>query len=144
MVEGNKKAPMSLRRYMYMKLEMLNSLGRYEGGCNGVLCRKCPLSKDKNGKDINYCIELEMIYPEIAAQIVSDFVSNLVDWTKVEVDTKVLVSQDGVNWFSNHFAKYENGLVYTWESGRTSFSIRECYDYSNAVVSWKYGKIYRE
>ena len=143
MVEGNKKAPMSLRRYMYMKLAMLNSLGRYEGGCNGVFCTSCPLSKDKNGKDIT-CIRLEMIYPEIAAQIVSDFVSNLVDWTKVEVDTKVLVSQDGVNWFSNHFAKYENGLVYTWESGRTSFSIRECYDYSNAVVSWKYGKLYRE
>lgn len=138
----NKKAPVSLKRYMYMKLEMLNSLGRYEGGCNGVLCRKCPLSKDKNGKDIN-CIELETIYPEIAAQIVSDFVSNLVDWTKVEVDTKVLVSQDGVSWFSNHFAKYENGLIYVWEGGRTLFSIRGCYE-SSAVIGWKYGKIYRE
>lgn len=141
-VGGNKKAPVSLKRYMYMKLEMLNNLGRYDGACRGVSCRKCPLSKDKNGKDIT-CSELEIIYPEIAAQIVSDFVSNLVDWTKVEVDTKVLVSQDGVSWFSNHFAKYENGLIYVWEGGRTSFSIRGCYE-SSVVIGWKYGKIYRE
>ena len=44
-----------------------------------------------------------------------------IDWSKVEVDTPILVRQ-GKNgeWLERHFAKYENGDVYAWVDGQTS------------------------
>lgn len=70
------------------------------------------------------------------------------DWSKVEVDTKVLVSQDGSNWYNRHFAKYENGEIYAWCDGCTSFtynSEEECdYDEEDAMTSWNYAKLYKQ
>lgn len=45
------------------------------------------------------------------------------DWSKVEVDTPILVRQgeDG-EWLRRHFAKYENGIIYTWKDSRTSWT----------------------
>lgn len=63
-----------------------------------------------------------------------------VDWSKVPVDTKILVSCDGEEWSRRYFAKYENGKVYAWDNGRTSFSIDANYDY----VYWDYAKLYEE
>lgn len=51
-----------------------------------------------------------------------------VDWSKVEVDTPVLVK--GVNedsWLRRYFAKYEDGRVYTWRDGATSWSVENKY-----------------
>ena len=61
-----------------------------------------------------------------------------VDWSKVEVDTPILVRQveDG-EWIKRHFAKYENGLVYTWKDSRTSWTSL----YDNEVTGWKYAKL---
>lgn len=50
----------------------------------------------------------------------------VIDWDKVEVDTPILVSDDGRYWNRRHFAKYENGKVYAWVDGRTSWSNRVC------------------
>lgn len=61
-----------------------------------------------------------------------------VDWTKVEVDTKILVSEDGDVWCKRYFAKYENDKVYTFAGGATSFSEGGYY------ISWKYAKLYKE
>lgn len=63
-----------------------------------------------------------------------------VDWTKVAVDTPILVrdSEKGV-WEKKHFAKYENGKVYTWRSGRTSWSSCTC-----AMISWEMAKLAEE
>ena len=46
-----------------------------------------------------------------------------VDWSQVAVDTPILVreSQDE-EWHRRYFAKYENGLVYVWMLGSTSWS----------------------
>lgn len=33
-------------------------------------------------------------------------------WSKVSVDTKILVSNNGKGWSKRHFAKYEDGKVY--------------------------------
>ncbi len=45
-------------------------------------------------------------------------------WEEVSVDTKVLVSNDGEDWYNRHFAKYdkENKNIYTWVDGKTSFT----------------------
>ena len=44
-----------------------------------------------------------------------------VDWSKVPIDTLILVKDDEHdNWCKRYFAKYENGEVYTWTNGATS------------------------
>ena len=62
-----------------------------------------------------------------------------VDWSKVEVDTKILVSSDDIKWYRRYFAKYENGKVYAYPNGATSFT----YD-CREVLPWKYVKLYEE
>lgn len=44
-----------------------------------------------------------------------------VDWSKVEVDTLIEVKgYFNDNWFKRYFAKYEDGMVYTFIDGGTS------------------------
>ena len=60
-----------------------------------------------------------------------------VDWSKVKVDTPILVrdGEDG-EWQKRHFARFKNGKVYAWHDGLTSWSaIGEC------ERSWKYAKL---
>lgn len=61
-----------------------------------------------------------------------------IDWSKVDVDTKILVSYDGNVWRRRYFAKYENDKVCAFVGGATSFSNRDSY------ISWKYAKLYKE
>ena len=68
-----------------------------------------------------------------------------VDWSKVQVDTKILVSEDGEDWYRRYFAKYENGFIYAFPDGLSSFTARykpEC-GYRR-VCGWKYAKLYEE
>ena len=68
-----------------------------------------------------------------------------VDWSKVQVDTKILVSEDGKDWYRRHFVKYENGIIYAFPDGLSSFTARykpEC-GYRR-VCAWKYAKLYEE
>ena len=62
----------------------------------------------------------------------------IVDWSKVEVDTPVLVSFDGCNWFKKYFAKVQNDTVYTWDNGATSWSVS---NKEYCVTSWRYAKL---
>lgn len=57
------------------------------------------------------------------------------DWSKVTVDTPILVRQ-GKNgtWLERHFAKYENGNVYAWVDGQTSWTGAD-------KIKWKYSKL---
>lgn len=61
-----------------------------------------------------------------------------VDWSNVKVDTPILVrySEDGdEEWLKRHFAKYENGKVYTWFDGCTSWSAE------GHMVIWNHAKL---
>lgn len=61
------------------------------------------------------------------------------DWSKVEVDTKVLVKDyDNSEWIPRHFAKYKDGRVHTWNNGHTSFTSRDEEDY----VPYNQAKLY--
>lgn len=45
----------------------------------------------------------------------------IVDWSKVEVDTPILVKDDcDDKWEKAYFAKYEDEMIYAWDNGRTS------------------------
>ena len=60
------------------------------------------------------------------------------DWSKVEVDTPILVRTDeATQWVRRYFAKYEDGIVYVWNLGRTSWSATNDKD----VSAWPYAKL---
>lgn len=62
------------------------------------------------------------------------------DWSKVEVDTKVLVSHDNKTWSKAHFAFYdvEDGGICVFSGGKTSFTNKDCTDYEY----YSYAKLY--
>lgn len=68
----------------------------------------------------------------------SEYVEPSVDWSKVPVDTPILVkSIEEHAWIHRYFAKYENGLVYAWEQGATSWSVEK----PAYVCDWQYAKL---
>ena len=69
-----------------------------------------------------------------------------VDWSKVSVDTKILVSEDGEDWYRRYFAKYEGGIIYAFPDGLSSFTARYKPEYGGyrRVCAWKYAKLYEE
>ena len=81
------------------------------------------------------CIENMFNLDEIVRM---DF-KEIVDWFKVPVDTKILVSDDGENWCRRYFAKYEGGRVYAFMDGATSFT-----GSSENLLGWAYAKLYEE
>ena len=57
-----------------------------------------------------------------------------VDWSKVEVDTPILVSTSGQDWSHRHFAEYRDGRVCAFDGGATSWT-------SNVSTGWEYAKL---
>lgn len=72
--------------------------------------------------------------------LMEEYVEPKVDWSKVPVDTPILVSNSGETWFPRYFAKYENGIVYVWSGGATSWSA----DNPNDFSIWPFGKLAEE
>lgn len=60
-----------------------------------------------------------------------------VDWSKVPVDTPVLVSKNGSTWFKRYFAGFDKGVVSAWNQGATSWSSDFDYD----TTKWTYVKL---
>ena len=60
-----------------------------------------------------------------------------VDWSKVEVDTKLLVSNNGTQWDKRYFAKCEDDKIYCFMHGATSWSIKADFE----ISIWKYAKL---
>ena len=96
--------------------------------------------KDEKTKEV---IEDNLTLDEILQMEFEEIVN--VDWSKVQVDTKILVSGDGKDWYRRYFAKYENGIIYAFPDGLSSFTA--CYKPEcgyRRVCAWKYGKLYEE
>lgn len=64
-----------------------------------------------------------------------------VDWSKVEVDTPILVRDNEKNaeWSKRHFAKCEDGVVFAWNNGHTSWTSLKV-----KPAPWKYAKLAEE
>lgn len=126
--------------YQKKKVEMLNDLGRTGCECADidVDCGQCPL------RYTNFnctCGELELLNTEKALEIVMEYEPK-VDWSKVSVDTKILVRNNKTTaWICRYFAEYdERRGVKAYVGGRTSFTAVSEYD----VFYWKYAKLYKE
>lgn len=91
--------------------------------------------KDEKTQEV---IEDNLTLDEILQMEFEEIVN--VDWSKVSVDTKVLVSDNGNTWYKRHFAKYENGSVHVFPDGRSSFTT----EVSDIIYPWKYAKLYEE
>lgn len=85
--------------------------------CQGTACKECLFNF--NGDE--FCIDKRKKWAN------SQYVESFVDWSKVAVDTPILVTYSGIHsWVKRHFAKYENGRVYAWNHGTTSWSGQMC------------------
>lgn len=95
--------------------------------CGNTRCSECIFS----GKNK----DCEVLLREWAEK---EYEEQSVDWSKVAVDTPILVRDHKENaWKKRYFAKYENGIVYAWDEGTTSWSACE----SNDITSWKMAKL---
>lgn len=62
----------------------------------------------------------------------------IVDWSKVKVDTPVLVkAYEQADWEKRYFAYFKDGRVYAWLCGTTSWSA----DNDEDVMSWDCAKL---
>lgn len=119
----------TMKEYMKKKKEMLDDLGRTGNECSSIRCSECPLKS---------CEGIEMINPDKALEIVMEYEPK-VDWSKVEVDTKVLVRNfNDEIWFPRYFAEYKNDNIYCFDYGRTSFTKED-----TELIIWDYAKLYK-
>ena len=85
-------------------------------------------------------IELKSVLPGLECGEIMNIAEELgiVDWSKVEVDTPILVSFDGCNWVKKYFAKVQNNTVYAFDNGATSWSVSNV---EYCVTPWIYAKL---
>lgn len=100
---------------LFAKPKVLKSLGRT---CEYMSC--------------GLCSALTMLW------LLEDYKEPEVDWSKVEVDTPILVrTVEGADWVKRSFAKYEGGMVYVWNNGKTSWTALD----NECVTPWNYAKL---
>ena len=98
--------------------------------CEKLVCRDCIFSRNENSE--RSCAENTKEWSE------QEYVEPPVDWSKVPVDTKVFIrDSDSQPWRPRYFAKFENGKIYTWNDGRSSFTSLE----PRATSWWNQGKL---
>lgn len=62
----------------------------------------------------------------------------IIDWSKVKVDTPILVKQyEQDEWEKRHFAYFKDERVYAWLCGATSWSA----DYDGNTTNWNFAKL---
>ena len=87
--------------------------------CSGIAC--------------NHCYMLQMIW------LMDEYKEPETDWSKVAVDTLILVrDSDTGEWGKRHFARYENGNIYAWADGCTSWTA------NGNTTMWEYAKLAEE
>ena len=92
--------------------------------CTRMRCSECGFFSPDHSCRFNACEWLD-----------SEYVEQSVDWSKVAVDTPILVRDSKKeSWRKRYFAKYYNGIVYAWGGGTTSWS-------AERSTYWKFAKL---
>ena len=108
-----------MTNYEKNKDEIIELLAK---GCTVAVNKKNKITVCGNCEDCLFDDDYSDCYDRKVAWFNSEYIEPPVDWSKVEVDTPVLVSHDNVVYYKRHFAKYKNGRVFVWGYGRTSWS----------------------
>lgn len=97
--------------------------------CSDVPCISCDFYDCDNGDcDSN-----------ISKWSNSEYVEPTIDWSKIAVDTPILVrNYETEPWYKRYFAKHKDGEVLTWKGGRTSWNA------GGYVYRWKFAKLAKE
>lgn len=112
-----------------------------------IVCSSSNIAVDKNTmkpvpcKDIS-CADCYFIFKKgircddaFKEWFESEYKEPQIDWSKVPVDTPILVrDKKNDEWFRRHFAEFKYGVVYAWDDGKTSWS-------SLTKTDWKYAKL---
>lgn len=98
--------------------------------CADTLCEDCYFGMDVDKKCGDACKEW----------CESEYVEPQIDWSKIPVDTPILVKdlEDG-KWVNRHFARFTDNCIYAWSDGQTSWSASE--NNINDVTPWRYAKL---
>ena len=120
------------------------------------ICKKENVGKlfiDNSGKKWMVCEVLNHFYCDLLDEQ-EEYISNkyylstiaeldfeeIIDWSKVPVDTKVIVySELNKVWLKRHFAKYEDGKKYVFDGGYSSYTAENP---KHDITSYKYVKLY--
>ncbi len=93
--------------------------------CGIIRCKNC-LFYD----DTKCCEEVALAWAD------AEYIEPQVDWSKVAVDTPILVSDDEKHWHPRYFAKRSDGKFYAFSNGSTSWSGEV-----GRATSWLYAKL---
>ena len=97
--------------------------------CAKIKCEDCDYGKSDSCGGSEY---------KFREWLNSEYVEPPVDWSKVAVDTPILVrDSEKESWRKRYFAKYENETVYAWLAGATSWSAYNSRD----ISAWKFAKL---
>ena len=105
-----------------------------------VLCDeiKIPFILEPIGKSCARDIDCDTCQTLTTLWLLEEYKEPKIDWNKIEVDTPILVRDaENTEWLKKHFAKYEDGIVYVWNLGRTSWSAPN----NKSVSAWQYAKL---
>lgn len=84
------------------------------------------------GISCEHCSMLQLLW------LMEEYEEPEVDWSKVEVDTPILVKEyEESKWTKRYFAKYEDGVVYAWNNGVTSWTAND----DECVIAWSFAKL---
>lgn len=96
--------------------------------CKAITCENCIF---KNNIETESCIK------KMALWLKQEYVEQ-VDWSKVKVDTPILVKRSKeAEWERRYFAKFVDGKVYAWMGGATSWTA----DSEYRMNFWEYAKL---
>ena len=99
--------------------------------CNKINCSECAFCSSSTTN----CLD------KIKEWCESEYVEPEVDWSKVPVDTPVLVRDSTpYTWKRRYFAYYKDGIVHTYSDGATSWSVNK----NSVNPGWNYAKLANE
>lgn len=117
-----------------------DEIKNYNGNrfCDDFITNRIVKDNDCEEKDCNRCILLQFLW---LMEEYEEPEEQEVDWRKVAIDTPILVKDyKSEQWERRYFAKYENGIVYAWSNGCTSWTTYE----QNDITRWNLAKLAEE
>lgn len=97
---------------------------------NSILCRHCLFNNNNHSFSCS---------DDALKWLLTEYKEPEIDWSKVQVDTPILVKdcKNSETWIRRYFSKFEDGKVYAWTNGATSWTANNGY----GATSWNYAKL---